>query len=123
MARYGYEWALRLLPSSRHGDRGLVDAVAAMAARHPVEAIVAQGHAGARRPDYGNLLPRIRCPALIAAGALDALRPIEPHRHMAGLIPDARLVIIENAGHMMMMEEPEQVSDALRKWVARVSRS
>jgi pimeloyl-ACP methyl ester carboxylesterase len=120
MVAYGWEWALRLLPPGRAGDRDLVASIAAMVARHSPEVIVAQSQAGAGRPDYGVLLPKVHCPALVCAGALDTLRPIEPLQYMASVMPDARLVVIENAGHMMTMEEPEQTSLALRDWIDRI---
>jgi pimeloyl-ACP methyl ester carboxylesterase len=120
MVEFAQEWALRLLPAARHGDRDLIASIAAMAARHSPEILIAQAQAGARRPDYGELLPKVRCPAVVGAGSLDVLRPIEPLRYMASVMPDARLVIIHGAGHMMMMEEPERTSTALRDWIDRI---
>jgi pimeloyl-ACP methyl ester carboxylesterase len=36
---------------------------------------------------------------------------------MARSIPNGRLVVIENCGHMSTMERPEEVTAALREWV------
>ena len=121
MPSYARQWALRVLPPSRHSDRELVDSIAEMAARDSPEVIRAQGHAGAFRRDYGDLLTQIRCPTLICAGALDTLRPIGPHEHMARTIPDARLVVIPAAGHMMAMEQPRDTCTAMREWIALIS--
>jgi pimeloyl-ACP methyl ester carboxylesterase len=123
MLSYAREWALRLLPPSRHSDRELVDSIAEMAARHSPAVIRAQGHAGAYRRDYGDLLAQIRCPTLICAGGLDTLRPIDPHEHMARAIPGARLVVIPAAGHMMAMEQPRDTSIAMREWIDTVHTS
>jgi pimeloyl-ACP methyl ester carboxylesterase len=120
MRHFGLEWALRLLPPPRHTDRELVESIVEMAARHSPEVILAQGLAGASRPDHADLLPQIRCPTLICAGALDTLRPIGPHQQMARAIPDAQLVIIQGAGHMMALEQPRDTCAALRDWLARI---
>lgn len=121
MHRWGAEWALRILPKPRHSDRELVDSITEMAARHSPDVIRAQARAGASRPDYGELLAQIRCPTLICAGALDTLRPIVPHQHMATAIPGARLVVIPGAGHMMAMEQPRDTTAAMRDWLAQIS--
>ncbi|MCJ7541873.1 MAG: alpha/beta hydrolase [Desulfobacterales bacterium] len=54
-------------------------------------------------------LRKISCPTLVLLGEKDDLF-IEPSKLMAREIPDAKLVIIENTGHMTAIEEPERVS-------------
>ena len=36
---------------------------------------------------------------------------------MQRLVPEAELVIIENSGHMVTMERPVEVGQAMRKWL------
>jgi pimeloyl-ACP methyl ester carboxylesterase len=36
---------------------------------------------------------------------------------MAAAIPNAELVVIEDSGHMTLLEQPEQVSNALLRWL------
>jgi pimeloyl-ACP methyl ester carboxylesterase len=36
---------------------------------------------------------------------------------MAALVPQSKLVIIENCAHMAPMERPEDVTSALRNWL------
>jgi pimeloyl-ACP methyl ester carboxylesterase len=117
MRAFGHEWALRLLPAERRGDDVLVAAITEMVARQSPAIIRAQSHAGATRREYRDLLPRIRRPALICAGALDVLRSIGPHQEMAAAIPNARLVVIPAAGHMMSMERPCETSAEIRSWL------
>jgi pimeloyl-ACP methyl ester carboxylesterase len=62
-------------------------------------------------------LPEIKVPALVIGGSADKLTPLKYARYLAEHIPDARLVIIEGAGHMVMLEQPEQVADAVREFV------
>ena len=74
--------------------------------------------AGLVRPDYTDMLPRVTVPTLIAPGDGDTLRPVSVHEEMAARIPNSRLAVIHNSGHMVAMEQPEQVTGALREWLS-----
>jgi pimeloyl-ACP methyl ester carboxylesterase len=55
----------------------------------------------------------VSCPALVVAGRLDRMTPAKAGLKLAGLIPGARAVVIEDAGHMVMVERPDATLDAL----------
>ena len=69
------------------------------------------------RPDGRDDLSRIKCPIMILCGRQDALTPVEVHEEMAASIPNSRLVIIEESGHMTTMERPQAVTAFLRDWL------
>lgn len=73
------------------------------------------------RPEQASLLPRITCPTLIVTGALDTWSPPAQHREIAATIPDATLTIVEGAGHMLTLEAPEALNQALADWLARAA--
>lgn len=50
-------------------------------------------------------------------GEHDGLTPVRRHTFMAELIPYAKLEIIEGAGHLPTLEQPEVVTDVLRAWM------
>ncbi len=52
-------------------------------------------------------------PALVIWGAQDAVTPLPQGRHLAGLIPGARLTILPGAGHIPAIESPAPFNDAL----------
>ena len=52
-------------------------------------------------------------------GELDPLTPLRRHEFMAELMPNARLQIIEDAGHLPVLERPVVVTDVLRDWLER----
>lgn len=86
--------------------------------RAMMEAATPTGIAGALRgmalrPDASDLLPQIHCPTLALAGAEDTLTPPADARLMAERIPNARLVIIPQAGHLANMEQPADFNQAL----------
>lgn len=73
------------------------------------------------RPEQQSLLPQIACPALVMTGALDAWSPPAQQEPIAAALPDAELVIVPDAGHMIQREAPEAVNDAIADWLARAA--
>jgi pimeloyl-ACP methyl ester carboxylesterase len=58
---------------------------------------------------------KIACPTTIIAGQRDLMTPLKAGKTLAAAIGGARLVVIEGAGHMAMIERPDEVLDALRQ--------
>lgn len=58
-------------------------------------------------------LARVKAPTLVLAGKSDNLTPPALGRELAEAIPGARLEIVENAGHFIMIEQPEAVTRLL----------
>lgn len=57
--------------------------------------------------------------ALILSGEQDVMTPADHSRDMVEQVPGAELVIMDNAGHMIMLEHHELVSDHIRDLVVR----
>lgn len=81
------------------------------------EQLIRQNRAVMARPDARPHLPQLRCPVLVMCGDADQLTPPEHSREIAALVPDARLVLVPQCGHMLTMEQPEAVNAALRDWM------
>ncbi|MGB7240992.1 MAG: alpha/beta fold hydrolase [Sulfitobacter sp.] len=81
------------------------------------DVFVRQSRALQRRRDQQAILAKCSVPTLILCGAEDTLCPVKRHVFMAELIPNARLKVIENAGHLPTLEQPVETTDALRKWL------
>jgi len=111
----------RLLPLLIHQDRLAEDelpaAVIAMAERVGKAAFLRQQKAILGRPDSLPTLVTIRCPTLVLCGRQDQLTPLDCHTEMAAGIANARLVVIEDCGHLAPMERPDAVTDALLAWL------
>ncbi|MCH2163384.1 MAG: alpha/beta hydrolase [Marinovum sp.] len=71
-----------------------------------------------RRRDQQSTLRRVRCPALVLCGAGNLRYTVKRHMSMAELIPYSQLQVIDGAGHLAPMEQPEAVIGALRQWQA-----
>ncbi|WP_111731789.1 alpha/beta fold hydrolase [Roseovarius amoyensis] len=101
------------------GRMAVLARMAEMAHAVGAEATIRQVRALQRRRDYQAVLRRCRVPALVLCGAHDRLTPVRRHELMAGLIPDAELLVIDEAGHLPVLETPEAVNAALAGWFAR----
>ena len=66
--------------------------------------------------DQRDLLPRIRAPTLLIWGELDARAPLGVARQLEQAIPDSKLVVIPEAGHVSNLEQPERFNDAVREF-------
>lgn len=75
----------------------------------------------AARPESGALLPKINVPVLVIAGDKDQVIPPDKAKAMAANIATATLAMIDNAGHMPMLEAPEKTTAALRSFLNGLS--
>jgi pimeloyl-ACP methyl ester carboxylesterase len=110
-------WARPMIASCNLETDEVLDRVLEMVGRMSGEIYARQTRALLARPDASDVLPAIACPTLVLAGGQDAWSPPERHERMAALIPDARLRIIDNCGHMSTMEQPAAVLAALQDWL------
>lgn len=69
------------------------------------------------RFDRMSALEQITCPCLVICGSADRLTPLKYSRFLHEMLPAARLVEISGAGHMVMVEAPEQVNKAITAFI------
>ena len=119
MAALVDEWLPPMVRDGRQDDEALMAPLRAMAIGAGIETFEAQIEALLGRPEVESLLPQIACPVLVGVGRQDRWSPVDQHEAMAAAIPGAVLTIFEDAGHMCLVEAPDQVNDALRLWLDR----
>ncbi len=73
--------------------------------------------------DVSQEMSKISLKALIVCGAEDKMTPSEFSRQIAENIRGAKLCLIEGAGHMVMMERPEEFNEALNKFALSISKT
>ena len=110
-------WLPPMVLEARAGDAALMEPLRAMVMRASPEQHRRQIRALVERPDPRPLLRTITCPTLVMVGRQDRWSPLAQHEEIAALIPNAELVVIENSGHMAPVEQPEEVSRALLRWL------
>jgi len=111
-------WAQGMVHPSRLTDSDLMEAIVAMFARRTPVHFAHQIRALLARPDARATLERIGGPVYLVCGAQDTWSPVAQHQAMADLLPQSVLSVIESAGHMAPMEQPEAVAHVLREWLA-----
>lgn len=73
------------------------------------------------RQDATDLLPQLDVPALVLAGAEDAIVPVAEMEQMARTLPDARFFIIDGAGHLPPLERPEAFNGRVAAFLRELS--
>ncbi|MCW9034849.1 MAG: alpha/beta hydrolase [Rhodospirillales bacterium] len=106
-----------MIYEERIEDQELIDALVAMDENNSVRSYFNQQKAIMSRQNSVPLLSEISCPTLVLCGRYDLLTPLSAHEEMAEKIPGATLVVLEKCGHMSTMERPEEVNQALLKWL------
>ena len=109
----------RLIHPDRMADDGFVRSVLDQMERVGVDGYAREQEAIINRPDSRPGLAAIRCPTLVVCGRQDMLTPPALHEEMADAIPGARLVLVEDCGHLSAMEQPQAVTAVMRDWLLR----
>lgn len=122
----------------RDGPRGVADAMlpkllgATTLATRPEIAqevrrfIEANGQAGLAdavrcmmdRPDSTPLVAGLACPALVVVGREDIVTPVALHEELCARMRQATLAVIERAGHLSSLEQPQPFGEALARFLA-----
>ena len=80
---------------------------------------IARRNKGMAEFDVSEEIGTLRVPTLVISGEADVLVPTENSRRMAGRIPGAELVVVENTGHHFYSERPEASAAAILAFLAR----
>lgn len=112
-----------VVAEQHENDPALLDAWRAMARTVGAEVFLRQQRAAMDRADARELLSTISCPTMVIHGADDRLIPVERGEEIARSVPGAELVLIEDAGHFVFFEQPDEVAAAVAGFLARTDPS
>lgn len=112
------DMAPRLLHPDRQTDATLIGAQVRMGLATGAKAYARQQSAIIGRIDSRPHLAGITVPTWVLVGDRDAVTPPDRAREMASAIPGARLEIIEGAGHITPLEQPDTVERLLAGWLS-----
>ena len=96
----------------------VVDKVGSLIREQAPEAIAGAQRGMAARSDTTDVLASIAVPTLVVTGEEDTLAGPEVGRDLAAGIPGARFLLVEEAGHLVNLEQPEIVNEALLDFLA-----
>lgn len=102
-------------PRYAAGDPDLVEQLKRLRGSTPVEA--ARRRLDALTRPSADDPADIRCPTLVIAGAADQIVPSAEVTRLAAMIPEARLEIIPDAGHLVLRQSIDVVSLFVRRFL------
>lgn len=71
--------------------------------------------------DLRPFLGRIRCPTLVVAAEEDLTFPVEEAQSLASAISGARLTVVPDAGHGLVIEAPQRLIAILNEFLAHLT--
>ncbi len=95
----------------------ILDLCMAMALDLGADIFIRQSRALQNRPDQCETLRKYQGKTLILHGASDTLCPAERHELMHQTMPNSSYHIIEHAGHLPTLEQPQRTNHLLRSWL------
>ena len=104
--------------TSREHRPEVVEKVTALIREQSPQAIAGAQRGMAARAATTDLLGSISVPTLVITGEEDTVTGPEIGRELAAGIPGARFLLVEEAGHLSNLEQPEIVNEALLDFLA-----
>jgi pimeloyl-ACP methyl ester carboxylesterase len=92
---------------------GIVEWVRSVILENSVAGVADALRAMAGRPDSTALLERLACPVVCVVGDEDTITPPDVVQAMASRIPNARVEVIGQAGHLTNLEAPDAFNRVL----------
>ena len=116
-----------ILRAASYGDEKVSPSVVAFSERMmhdtPIATLVEFLHALEVHDETEGLVTLSKIPTMVACGDRDLLTPKEYSEEMADALAKSELVIVGGAGHLVQMERPEIINDALVRLVERATPS
>lgn len=110
----------QFLPSAvfqEHAGESVKEVIRQMSKDVGEEGFFKQLEANKTRPGAVDVLSAVKCPVLVLAGRQDALCGPSMQEDLAKKITDAKLVLIDQCGHLSPLDQPEAVTAVLSYWL------
>jgi pimeloyl-ACP methyl ester carboxylesterase len=120
MAALADAWLPGMMAEGIVPDPAVLDDLRAMVCRMTPQIHERQMRALLGRPDARLSMPAYCRALILVTGRQDIWSPVAQHQDIAALCPQARLEIIENAGHFAPVEQPSAVAKVLSDWTRDV---
>lgn len=111
-------WLPPMIHPARRSDAAFMEPLRAMIRRSTPARFEGQIRALLSRADATCVVAAASGPLLICVGRQDEWSPVSQHEKIRGAAGKGRLLIVEDAGHMLPYEAPDAVNAALREWLA-----
>ena len=98
-------------------QEGAKQTVLEMLLRGGAQRLIDDQSAMIQRAGSMSILETIQVPTLVIHARQDQVFTLAMHKEMVRLIPNAKLAIIEECGHMSTIEQPQATTALLRFWL------
>lgn len=98
----------------------IANTIERMMAQQKEEAVAAAAQGMAIRPDRSDWLKNVRIPTLIITGSEDELMDMSTSKEMHKAIEGSDLEVIDGAGHLSNVDEPDQFNEAVRRFLVEI---
>ncbi|MGH3494196.1 MAG: alpha/beta fold hydrolase [Sciscionella sp.] len=119
LTRYGVR---KIAFGSGEVPASLVDFMVEMLASTPVSVLTTFIRTLGAHSRHAALAALVPSQVLVLAGDADALTPPQHSERIAAEVPGAQLLMLAGAGHMVILERPQQVNEALGALLHRCSK-
>ena len=109
----------RLTQFGQDAPPNLVAHVVGLAARASSD-VWTDGLTNLMEMDLRHAIAKLTVPTLVMVGQEDRVTPPGAAIELTGALPDGRLAVIAGAGHLPMLERPQDVNDHLRAFASQV---
>jgi len=110
-------WLEGMVHAPNRQNSSLMQSLTEMVLRSDPAMHARQIKALTERPNASSYLAEISCPVLLVVGRYDQWSPVSQHEDMLQLLPNARLEIIENAGHFAPVEQADGVAQLVSEFL------
>lgn len=105
---------------TKENNAGLVDAWYQKFLKLSGDAVYWEAESWLDRDDMSHKVSTIQLPTLVLHGAQDTAEALSEVQPMIDAMPNAELVVIENAGHTSNLEQPVSTNDAIRRFLKSI---
>jgi 3-oxoadipate enol-lactonase len=114
VAQKGVGIVAEAMPPKLSANAHVQTFVRAVIVRQTPSAVIGALQAMAEREDLMSYLSSVKYPVVLIHGNSDVLIPIERAKEIKAALPSARFIEVLDAGHMPMMEFPDETAEGLK---------
>ncbi|MCA2220975.1 alpha/beta fold hydrolase [Nonomuraea aurantiaca] len=124
---FGDDFGVRMVSALFHGTepyftRAQMDEVGTMLRQPEAMVSMARSLKATRRYQVKPALDKVRCPSLYVWGRHDRMTPVGPWLELLADYPENDVVVVEESGHIPMIERPAEYNAVLEPFVGRCAK-
>ena len=115
----GYLDAVKEFMFHKNTSRDLIEASVVEVRKCPVP-IIRRDYEMCNAFNVMDQLKEIRIPVLIIVGEQDMMTPVKYSQYLHGQLRNSKILVVENAGHSVMLEQSLKVNQGILSWASNL---